>query len=230
MTDTASPPTPAAATDAADDRVSVLIIDDHPLFRRGVRQLLGLDPRFAVIGEAASGADGIALAKAHDPDLILLDLNMKGMNGLEALRQLRDDGIEGRIILLTVSNAAEDLMAAIRAGSDGYILKDNDPEDILRMICQAMDGQNVISPELASLLATALRDESISGQRRDAHLTERENAILKCLAAGMSNKLIARELDIMESTVKVHIRNLLKKLKFRSRVEAAVWAVANLPG
>lgn len=208
----------------------VLIIDDHPLFRRGVRQLLALDESFVVVGEAAGGQEGIDLARLHAPDLILLDLNMKGIDGLETLRTLRDLGCDARIILITVSNAPEDLMAAIRAGSDGYILKDNDPEDILKMISSVMQGQNVISPELASLLATALREESVTENRNHASLTERETAILKCLSAGMSNKLIARELDIMESTVKVHIRNLLKKLKFRSRVEAAVWAVANQLG
>lgn len=209
------------------DTIRVLIIDDHPLFCRGVRQLLALEARFDVVGEAASGHKGIELAKLLDPDLILLDLNMKGIDGLETLRTMRDLGIDARIILLTVSNAADDLMAAIRAGSDGYILKDNDPEDILRMIASAMEGNNPISPELASLLANALRGEAVAEQRADTHLTERETAILKCLAVGMSNKLIARELNIMESTVKVHIRNLLKKLHFRSRVEAAVWAVAH---
>jgi two-component system, NarL family, nitrate/nitrite response regulator NarL len=205
----------------------VLVIDDHPLLRKGVCQLLELADGFTVVGEAASGREGIELAKQLNPDLILLDLNMKGINGLETLRTLRDMGIDARIILLTVSNAPEDLIAAIRAGADGYILKDNDPDDILRLISDAMQGQTAISPELANLLATALREESISDQRSHACLTERETAILKCLAAGKSNKLIARELDIMESTVKVHVRNLLKKLKFRSRVEAAVWAVAN---
>ncbi|OMG55167.1 two-component system response regulator NarL [Azonexus hydrophilus] len=209
------------------DKTRVLIIDDHPLFRRGVCQLLALSPNFIVIGEAASGQEGIEMAKLHDPDLILLDLNMKGMNGLETLRTMRDLEIDARIILITVSDAPEDLIAAIRAGSDGYILKDNDPDDILKLIDSAMHGRNAISPELTSLLATALREESVVEQRSQASLTERETAILKCLAAGMSNKLIARELDIMESTVKVHIRNLLKKLKFRSRVEAAVWAVGN---
>ena len=208
----------------------VLFIDDHPLFRRGVRQLLALEEGFTVVGEAAGGHEGIELAKLHAPDLILLDLNMKGIDGLETLRTLRDLGCDARIILLTVSNAPEDLIAAIRAGSDGYILKDNDPEDILKMICSAMDGQNAISPELTSLLATALREESVTENRHHASLTERETAILKCLAAGMSNKVIGRELDIMESTVKVHIRNLLKKLHFRSRVEAAVWAVGNKLG
>lgn len=209
------------------DSTRVLVIDDHPLFRRGVCQLLALAPGFEVVAEAASGQEGIELAKTLDPDLILLDLNMKGMNGLETLRTMRDLEIDARIILITVSDAPEDLIAAIRAGSDGYILKDNDPDEILKLIDSAMHGRNAISPELTSLLATALREESVVEQRNHASLTERETAILKCLAAGMSNKLIAREFDIMESTVKVHIRNLLKKLKFRSRVEAAVWAVAN---
>ncbi len=209
------------------ENTRVLVIDDHPLLRKGVCQLLELTEGFAVVGEAASGREGIELAKQLDPDLILLDLNMKGINGLETLRTLRDMGEDARIILLTVSNAPEDLIAAIRAGADGYILKDNDPDDILKLIGNAMQGQTAISPELASLLAAALREESVTEQRSQASLTERESAILKCLAAGMSNKLIARELDIMESTVKVHVRNLLKKLKFRSRVEAAVWAVAH---
>lgn len=210
-----------------NDKTRVLIIDDHPLFRRGVSQLLELNQGFELVGEAASGQEGIDLAKRLDPDLILLDLNMKGMSGLETLSTMRDLEIDARIILITVSNAPEDLVAAIRAGSDGYILKDNDPDDILKLIDDAMHGQTAISPELTSLLATALREERVLEQRNHASLTERENAILKCLAAGKSNKLIARELDIMESTVKVHIRNLLKKLKFRSRVEAAVWAVAH---
>lgn len=209
------------------DKTRVLIIDDHPLFRRGVSQLLELNQGFELVGEAASGQEGIDLAKQLDPDLILLDLNMKGMSGLETLSTMRDLEIDARIILITVSNSPEDLVAAIRAGSDGYILKDNDPDDILKLIDDAMHGQTAISPELTSLLATALREERVLEQRNHASLTERENAILKCLAAGKSNKLIARELDIMESTVKVHIRNLLKKLKFRSRVEAAVWAVAH---
>lgn len=209
------------------EKTRVLIIDDHPLFRRGVSQLLGLADNFEVVGEAASGQEGIELARSLDPDLILLDLNMKGMGGLETLGTLRDMEVDARIILITVSNAPEDLVAAIRAGSDGYILKDNEPDEILRLIEAAMHGQTAISPELTSLLASALREERVVEQRSHASLTERESAILKCLAAGMSNKLIGRELDIMESTVKVHIRNLLKKLKFRSRVEAAVWAVAN---
>lgn len=205
----------------------VLIVDDHPLFRRGVRQLLAMEKEFEIVGEAAGGQEGIELAKLHAPDLILLDLNMKGIDGLETLRTLRDMGCDARIIMITVSNAPEDLMHAIRAGADGYLLKDDDPEEILKMIIDVIHGQTVIGRELTGLLATALREEGVAENRNHANLTEREKAILKCLAAGMSNKLIGRELDIMESTVKVHIRNLLKKLKFRSRVEAAVWAVSH---
>lgn len=209
------------------DTVRVLVIDDHPLFRKGVGQLLDLEPCFTIVAEAASGQEGIELAQQHEPDLILLDLNMKGMSGIDTLKAMRDAEIDARIIILTVSNAPDDLIGAIRAGADGYILKDNDPADMLSLISEAMNGQTAISPELTSLLATALRQESVLENRSQVHLTERETAILKCLAVGKSNKLIARELEIMESTVKVHIRNLLKKLKFRSRVEAAVWAVAN---
>lgn len=207
--------------------IRVLIIDDHPLFRRGVRQLLALAEGFNIVGEAAGGKEGIELARQLSPDLILIDLNMKDVGGLEALRTMRDLGIDSRIVVLTVSNAPDDLMTAIRSGADGYILKDNDPEDILGMLGEAMRGKSVLSPDLAALLASALREESLSVNRCQASLTEREATILKCLATGMSNKLIARELDIMESTVKVHIRSLLKKLKFRSRVEAAVWAVTH---
>lgn len=207
--------------------IKTLVIDDHPLFRKGVIQLLGMDPEFDVVAEASSGEQGVEIAIQNNPDLILLDLNMKGLNGIETLQLMRDKDIDSRIIILTVSNNPDDLVGAIRAGSDGYILKDTDPEEMIRLIKESMLGKNAISAELSGLLATALRQEAVVINRSQAGLTERELSILKCLAHGMSNKLIARELDIMDSTVKVHIRNLLKKLKFRSRVEAAVWAVSN---
>ncbi len=207
--------------------IKTLVIDDHPLFRKGVIQLLGMEPEFEIIAEAATGEEGVTLALEHKPDLILLDLNMKGLNGIESLQRMRDMDVDARIIMITVSNSSEDLVGAIRAGSDGYILKDTDPEEMIRLIKESMLGRNAISAELSGLLASALRQEAVVTNRSQAGLTERELSILKCLAHGMSNKLIARELDIMDSTVKVHIRNLLKKLKFRSRVEAAVWAVSN---
>jgi len=204
---------------------SVIIIDDHPLFRKGVSQLIALNDQLHLIGEASSGEEGLELARALEPDLILLDLNMKGMSGIETLRALRDADLAARILILTVSDAADDLVAAIRAGADGYLLKDVEPEELLARIVEAMRGRIVISESLNGLLARSLRDEAQAAERSLAPLTERERDILGCLASGLSNKLIARDLNIAEGTVKVHIKNLLKKLKFRSRLEAAVWAI-----
>ena len=204
---------------------TVIVIDDHPLFRKGVCQLIALSDRLRLVGEASSGEDGLTLAQTADPDLILLDLNMKGMSGIDTLRALRDADLGARIIILTVSDAAEDLVAAIRAGADGYLLKDTEPEDLLARMSEALAGRIVIDDSLTGLLARSLREEAQSAERSLAHLTERERAILKCLATGLSNKLIGRELGIAEGTVKVHIKSLLRKLKFRSRLEAAVWAI-----
>lgn len=204
---------------------TVLIIDDHPLFRKGVSQLLALNDELHLIGEASSGEDGLEMAKGLEPDLILLDLNMKGMNGIETLRALREADLAARILILTVSDSAEDLVGAIRAGADGYLLKDMEPEELLERIVDAQKGRIVISESLNGLLARSLRDEAQTAERNVVPLTDREKDILGCLASGLSNKLIARDLNIAEGTVKVHIKNLLKKLKFRSRLEAAVWAI-----
>jgi two-component system nitrate/nitrite response regulator NarL len=203
----------------------ILIIDDHPLFRKGARQLLEMAPSLEVIGEAANGEDGVALARQLEPDLVLLDLHMRGMGGIETLKAIRDAGLDCRVVVLTVSDHADDLVAAIRAGADGYLLKDMEPEELLAAIQNTLAGRMVISEPLNGMLAHAIRNEATAAQRDDAALTEREKEILGALAQGHANKLIARNLDITEATVKVHVKNLLKKLGFRSRLEAAVWAV-----
>lgn len=207
---------------------TVLIVDDHPLFRRGVAQLLAMDPEIELVGEAADQAGALALTRAHEPDLILLDLNLKGESGIDILSALKEEDAGRRVVMLTVSDAPDDLMQAIRAGADGYLLKDMEPEHLLASLRQALTGKTVISDALAGRLAAALRAEAQDGARkadRDlALLTEREQSVLRCLAEGQSNKLIARTLAITEGTVKVHVKHLLKKLNFRSRVEAAVWA------
>jgi len=208
------------------DAESVVIIDDHPLFRRGVAQLIEMESALTLVGEASSGEEGLVLVRAKEPDLVLLDLNMKGMDGIATLKAIKDEMPEVRVILLTVSDAPDDLIAAIRAGADGYLLKDMDPEDLMARLREALTGRMVISDALSGRLAQALRDEAQVERRSTAGLTDRERTILRCLAEGKSNKLIARELDITEGTVKVHVKHLLRKLNFRSRVEAAVWAVA----
>ena len=203
---------------------SILIIDDHPLFRKGVIQLIQADPEFRFVGEAASGKEGIALAHRLQPDMILLDLNMKDMNGVEVLKTLKDDGLDSRIIMLTVSDHAEDLMAALQAGADGYLLKDMEPENLMQQLGEAARGKITISERLTQLLVASLREKDRPTSLAEAGLTEQESRILDHLIDGKSNKLIARDMNIAEGTVKVHVKHLLKKLNLRSRVEAAVWA------
>ena len=210
-----------------ESRNTVLVVDDHPLFRKGVVQLLAMEPSIEVVGEAGNRAQALALAERHDPDLILLDLNLKAESGLDILAALKAVDPSRRVVMLTVSDAAEDLIGAIRAGADGYLLKDMEPEQLLDRVRASLAGETVIGEALAARLASALRQEAqdlASGVKRDlALLTEREREVLRCLADGQSNKRIARSLSITEGTVKVHVKNLLKKLSFRSRVEAAVW-------
>lgn len=203
---------------------TILVVDDHPLFRKGVAQLLGMEPSFQVVGEAGNFDEAVRVARATDPDLTLLDLNMKGGSGLEILAALKDEDPARRVVMLTVSDAPEDLMAAIRAGADGYLLKDMEPEDLLARVKESLEGRTVISQGLNDALASALRDEARSDRRDLRELTDREQDVLRCVAGGLSNKMIARELSITEGTVKVHVKHMLKKLGFRSRVEAAVWA------
>ncbi len=209
---------------------TILMVDDHPLLRKGLKQLLDLEDAIEVIGEASSGQEAIALALELEPDLITLDLNMQGMDGLETLRALRDKGVDSRIIMLTVSDNDEDIVEAIRGGADGYLLKDMDPDRILAKLKEAATGKMVMSEKLTEVLATALRSPEKPGNRELASLTSREYEILKLIAKGMSNKLIARELNISDGTVKVHVKHFLKKLNLRSRVEAAVWMVNHQKG
>ncbi|KGQ71563.1 DNA-binding response regulator [Chelonobacter oris] len=195
----------------------ILIIDDHPLMRRGIRQLLELEPEFGNIAEASNGLEGIRLARQTEPDLIILDLNMKGLSGLETLQQLRQHGVTARIAVLTVSDAKADIFALVDAGADGYLLKDSEPDLLLKQLQQLAHGEVVYSPEVQyQLQQRKLSPEPLLS------LTDRESAVLELVAKGMSNKQIAETLFISEETVKVHIRNLLRKLNVNSRVAATV--------
>ncbi|WP_272516489.1 MULTISPECIES: two-component system response regulator NarL [unclassified Providencia] len=208
-----------------NEKSTILLIDDHPMLRNGVKQLISLEPSLQVIGEAGDGRTGIQIAAEQDPDLILLDLNMPGMNGFETLDELRKRELSGRIILFTVSNYSDDLVNALKRGADGYLLKDMEPEELIVALKEAASGKLVVSPTLASVLAESLRDNTTQDENHIASLTPREADILELISQGLSNKMIARKLDIAESTVKVHVKHLLKKLNLKSRVEAAVWVL-----
>lgn len=208
---------------AVADKATILLIDDHPMLRNGVKQLLSLDTTLTVVGEAGDDIQGVKLAEELDPDLILLDLNMPGMNGFETLDQLRLRSLSGRIVVFSVSNYSDDLITALKRGADGYLLKDMEPEELLAALKQAAAGKMVVSPTLTPILAQSLREDRSEGERDIDQLTPRERDILKLIAQGLSNKMIARKLDITESTVKVHVKHLLKKMKLKSRVEVAVW-------
>ncbi|HSI95609.1 MAG TPA: two-component system response regulator NarL [Methylophilaceae bacterium] len=209
--------------------IKVILIDDHALFRKGVGQMISSDPNFEVVGEAASGQEGLDLAQELKPDMVLIDLNMKGMNGLETLRRFKATTLNARYIVLTVSDAEDDLLEALRAGADGYLLKDMEPEDLCASLLKATTGVTVLQDSLTEVLKHALLEPTVRKTTSDAALTEREHEILECLADGMNNKTIARKLGISDTTVKVHIKNLLRKLNLTSRLEAAVWKYQNKP-
>ena len=212
-------------TNIINEKSTILLIDDHPMLRSGVKQLISLESSLLVIGEAGDGKTGIQIAEEQDPDLILLDLNMPGMNGFETLDELRKRELSGRIILFTVSNYGDDLVNALKRGADGYLLKDMEPEELIIALKEAASGKMVVSPTLTSVLAESLRDNQTADDNNINTLTPRESDILELISHGLSNKMIARKLDIAESTVKVHVKHLLKKLNLKSRVEAAVWVL-----
>lgn len=204
--------------------IRILLIDDHPLFRKGVAQLVRADDELELAGEASDGVSGIALAAETDPDLILIDLNMKSVNGIETLRRLKAAGVRGRCVMLTVSDDERDVLDAMKAGADGYLLKDMEPEELCQRIKQSVAGTMVLDGSVAGLLAHALNAPPAATH---TDLTEREREILGLLSDGRSNKEIARVLGISDATVKVHIKHVLSKLNMKSRLEAAVWALQN---
>lgn len=203
--------------------LDVLVVDDHPMMRRGVIELLELEDNINPVGEASNGTEALEKALSLEPDLILLDLNMPGMNGIETIKAMRAAGVDSRILLFTVSDDHRNVVDALKEGADGYLLKDMDPEQLIDSIRKAAEGKTAISPELTEALATAIRVRENQERVNINSLTDREKQVLKHVASGLSNKMIARKLDIAEGTVKVHVKRVLNKLGMRSRVEAAVW-------
>ena len=202
----------------------LLLVDDHPMIRRGLSDLLSLENDVQVVGEANNGQEAINYLQNNNVDLIVLDNNMPIMNGIETLKRIRELDIEGKVLLFTVSDNSKDVQDALEFGVDGYLLKDMEPEDIIKDIRKILRDELVISPSLAPILAQAMRKNKKNESNYD--LTDRELQVLQMIAEGLSNKMIGNKLCIAESTVKVHVKHILGKVGLRTRVEAAVWAVS----
>jgi two-component system nitrate/nitrite response regulator NarL len=205
--------------------IRVLLVDDHTLFRSGVKALLSRHPDFEVVGEAAEGLDGVKRAKALKPDVILLDLHMPGTPGKDALKLMIEEVPEAKVLMLTVSEDADDLIETLRAGATGYLLKNINTETLLESIRKAAEGEAVVSPQMTSKLVRGLKTPAKTDASEKDKLSPREREILALLSKGASNKEIARSLELAESTVKIHVQHILRKLNLTSRVQAAVYAV-----
>ncbi len=198
--------------------VRVVVVDDHALFRRGLVGLLSEMPDLQVVGEAEDGLRAVQVVMETRPDVVLLDVNMPGMNGLETLHAFHKAQLDPRVLMLTISQKDEDLIGAILAGASGYLLKNAEPEALRQAILQVASGNSVLSPDVAAQVLNALR----RAQDSSVHnlLSSREQDVLRCLARGLTTTQIAVELFVSQNTVKTHIRHILKKLDVSNRTEA----------
>lgn len=210
-----------------NDTIRILIVDDHTLFRSGIRSLLARQEHMEVVGEAGDGLEGIKRAKTLKPDVVLLDLHMPGISGREAAQLISEEVPETNVLMLTVSEDAEDLLSTLRAGAVGYLLKNIEVDALVTAVRSAARGEAVVSPQMTAKLVAGVRSEKKNDDLAadKEKLSVREREILAFLARGESNKQIARALELAESTVKIHVQNILKKLNLTSRVQAAVYAV-----
>lgn len=243
------PSTLIVHTPHAQRPIEVLVVDDHTLFRRGLIALLSQDARFRVVSQAGDMGEALRCLGQYRPDVILLDNHMPGVRGIDGIPALREVAPSVRIMMLTVSESEDDLVAALRAGADGYLLKTSESEELCDSILKVMAGDSVVSPEMTAKMIAALRGGVSLPQRPPPttsgslgtpssppvaapsppgeELSNRERDILRLIARGESNKAIARELDIAETTVKIHVQHVLRKLNLSSRVQIAVYAVSH---
>jgi len=216
--------------------IRILLVDDHALFRRGLVALLGEAPAMQVVGQAGDAGEALRLATQLQPDIILLDNHLPGVRGIDAVESLRQAAPASRVLMLTVSEEAADLGAALRAGASGYLLKTCETDELVGGIQRALRGEVVIGADMAAKLAQAFIVPEMAGSAKEELLADaqsektplspRERQIAAAIARGASNKVIARELDIAETTVKVHVQSILRKLDLSSRVQIAVYASA----
>ncbi len=207
--------------------IRVLLVDDHTLFRSGVKALLQRHDEFEVVGESADSLEGVKRARELKPDVVLLDLHMPGVSGKDAVKLFLEQSPDTRVVMLTVSEAADDLVDTLRAGASGYLLKNIETETLLDSIRRAVAGDSVVSAEMTTKLVKGLRATGAGNDPATDKetLSPREHEILGYVAKGASNKEIARALDLAESTVKIHVQHILRKLNLSSRVQAAVYAI-----
>ncbi|MGH9055788.1 MAG: response regulator [Acidimicrobiales bacterium] len=212
-----------------EDVVRVLIADDQVLFRRGLEAVLGTEDGIEVVGEADDGVEAVARAEELAPDVVLMDVRMPRLGGIEAARRIRDALPSTRILMLTVSDEEDDLYEAVKAGANGYLLKEVSVEEVAGAVRSVLRGESLISPSMASKLLNEFNLLARQADRREELpgpvLTARELEVLKLVATGMSNKEVADRLVISENTVKNHVRNILEKLHLHSRMEAVMYAV-----
>ncbi|MGC5035934.1 MULTISPECIES: response regulator [unclassified Streptomyces] len=205
------------------DAIKVLLVDDHQVVRRGLRTFLEVQDDIEVVGEAADGAEGVDRAEELRPDVILMDVKMPGMDGVDALRRLRELDNPARVLVVTSFTEQRTVVPALRAGAAGYVYKDVDPDALAGAIRSVHAGHILLQPEVAGALLS--QEESNSGSGRGGSLTEREREVLGLIADGRSNREIARALVLSEKTVKTHVSNILMKLDLADRTQAALWAV-----
>lgn len=202
----------------------LILVDDHTLFRKGLAELLERDGLVSVVAMTGNPSDIEELLRIYSPDVLILDLNMPGTNGINLMQELKAQGFVLPILILTVSEAEDDLARALRSGANGYLLKSMEPDEVIDAVQRAVKGETVVAPAMTAKLVSLLDAKNAAESVLDS-LTQREREILSHLAKGSSNKAIARELDISYDTVKLHVRHILAKLNLSSRVEAAVFAV-----
>jgi DNA-binding NarL/FixJ family response regulator len=218
-------------------RLRLLLVDDQPLFRKALASLINGQFDMTVVGEASNGSEAVAQIRAVAPDLVVMDVNMPGATGIDGVREARRSGIDTPIIMLTISDEDDDLFEAIKAGANGYLLKNLKPEQLFEGIRLAVHGEAPISPAIATRLLDAFRHDGPPSTFRapepgegEVALTRRESEILRYVATGMSNKEIAGRLTITEGTVKNHVHHALEKLHLTNRVQAAAYAVRHRMG
>jgi two-component system nitrate/nitrite response regulator NarL len=210
--------------------IRILLVDDQPLFRRAIAALIGEQPDMIVVGEAENGIDAVEQAHALDPDLVVLDVEMPVMSGVDAVRLIHDQMPRIKVVMLTVSESEDHLFDALRNGADGYLLKDLRPEQLYDMLRSVMRDETPLSPAIAGRLLADFRDRPAvraapATQPAGPALTRREIEILQLVSEGLSNKEIGTQLTITEGTVKNHVHNALEKLQFENRIQAATYVV-----